>query len=176
MDTFRGHSYLIALLFFLFHSETTTCHPMGQRDSKMQAFRIWDINQKIFYMRNNQLVAGYLQGPNTDLEEKIDVVPIEPHTVFLGIHDGKLCLSCVKSGNEIRLQLEAVDINDLSKNKEQDKRFTFIRSENGPTTSFESAACPGWYLCTAMEADRPVSLTNKPDTDFKVTKFYFQED
>lgn len=39
MDTFRGHSHLIALFFFLFHSETTTCHPMEQRDSKMQAFR-----------------------------------------------------------------------------------------------------------------------------------------
>lgn len=74
------------------------------------------------------------------------------------------------------LNFQAVDINDLSKNKEQEKRFTFIRSENGPTTSFESAACPGWYLCTAIEADRPVSLTNKLDTDFKVTKFYFQED
>lgn len=38
--------------------------------------------------------------------EKLDVVPIEPHTVFLGIHGGKLCLSCVKSGDETRLQLE----------------------------------------------------------------------
>lgn len=31
-------------------------------------FRIWDINQKTFYLRNNQLVAGYLQGSNTKLE------------------------------------------------------------------------------------------------------------
>ncbi|CAO2598484.1 Interleukin-1 receptor antagonist protein, partial [Lemmus lemmus] len=31
-------------------------------------FRIWDINQKTFYLRNNQLIAGYLQGPNTKLE------------------------------------------------------------------------------------------------------------
>uniref|UniRef100_A0A8C9PTK1 Uncharacterized protein n=1 Tax=Spermophilus dauricus TaxID=99837 RepID=A0A8C9PTK1_SPEDA len=31
-------------------------------------FRIWDINQKTFYLRNNQLVAGYLQGPNIKLE------------------------------------------------------------------------------------------------------------
>lgn len=33
-------------------------------------FRIWDVNQKTFYLRNNQLVAGYLQGPNTKLEGK----------------------------------------------------------------------------------------------------------
>ncbi|XP_055983094.1 interleukin-1 receptor antagonist protein [Sorex fumeus] len=168
-------SYLIALFLFLFHSEAA-CHPTGKRLYMMQAFRIWDINQKTFYLRNNQLVAGYLQGSNTELEEKIDVVPIEPHIVFLGIHEGKLCLSCVKSGDEIRLQLEPVDITDLSKNKEQDKRFSFIRSDNGPTISFESAACPGWYLCTALEADRPVSLTNTPDEAIKVTKFYFQQD
>ncbi|KAG8509707.1 Interleukin-1 receptor antagonist protein [Galemys pyrenaicus] len=168
-------SYLISLLLFLFHSETA-CHPSRKRPCKMQAFRIWDVNQKTFYLRNNQLVAGYLQGPNAELEEKIDVVPIEPHTVFLGIHGGKLCLACVKSGDQIRLQLEAVNITDLSTNKEQDKRFTFIRSDNGPTTSFESAACPGWFLCTALEADRPVSLTNTPEEAVMVTKFYFQQD
>ncbi|VFV46503.1 interleukin-1 receptor antagonist protein isoform X3 [Panthera pardus] len=152
----------------------TACHPLGKRPCRMQAFRIWDVNQKTFYLRNNQLVAGYLQGPSTKLEEKLNVVPIESHAMFLGIHGGKLCLACVKSGDETRLQLEAVNITDLSKNKEQDKRFTFIRSDSGPTTSFESAACPGWFLCTALEADRPVSLTNTPEEAMLVTKFYFQ--
>ncbi|XP_058539336.1 interleukin-1 receptor antagonist protein isoform X1 [Neofelis nebulosa] len=166
-------SYLISFLLFLFYSETA-CHPLGKRPCRMQAFRIWDVNQKTFYLRNNQLVAGYLQGPSTKLEEKLNVVPIESHAMFLGIHGGKLCLACVKSGDETRLQLEAVNITDLSKNKEQDKRFAFIRSDSGPTTSFESAACPGWFLCTALEADRPVSLTNTPEEAMLVTKFYFQ--
>ncbi|EGW11852.1 Interleukin-1 receptor antagonist protein [Cricetulus griseus] len=112
----------------------------------------------------------------SSLTEKIDMVTTDLHSVFLGIHGGKLCLSCVKSGDGIKLQLEEMNITDLSKNKEQDKRFTFIRSEKGPTTSFESAACPGWFLCTAVEADRPVSLTNKPEEPLTVTKFYFQED
>ncbi|XP_048209489.1 interleukin-1 receptor antagonist protein isoform X2 [Perognathus longimembris pacificus] len=142
----------------------------------MQAFRIWDVNQKTFYMRNNQLVAGYLQGLNTKLEEKIDVVPIDAHAVFLGLHGGKLCLSCVQAGDNTRLQLEAVNITDLSKNREQDRRFTFIRSDSGPTTTFESAAYPGWFLCTALEADQPVGLTNTPEEAVMVTKFYFQED
>ncbi|XP_057599500.1 interleukin-1 receptor antagonist protein isoform X1 [Hippopotamus amphibius kiboko] len=142
----------------------------------MQAFRIWDVNQKTFYLRNNQLVAGYLQGPNTKLEEKIDVVPILPHAMFLGIHGGKLCLACVKSGDEIKLRLEPVNITDLSKNREEDMRFAFIRSDDGPTTSFESAACPGWFLCTALEADQPVGLTDRPKEAIKVTKFYFQQD
>lgn len=152
------------------------CRPSRRRPCKMQAFRIWDINQKTFYLRNNQLIAGYLQGPNTKLEEKIDMVTTDLQNVFLGIHGGKLCLSCIKSGDDIKLQLEEVNITDLSMNKEQDKRFTFIRSEKGPTTSFESAACRGWFLCTALEADRPVSLTNTPEEPLTVTKFYFQED
>uniref|UniRef100_A0A8C2NM66 Interleukin-1 n=1 Tax=Capra hircus TaxID=9925 RepID=A0A8C2NM66_CAPHI len=154
----------------------TACHPLGKRPCEMQAFRIWDVNQKIFYLRNNQLVAGYLQEANIKLEEKIDAVPIEPHTMFLGIHGGKLCLACVKSGDEIKLKLEAVNITDLNQNREQDKRFAFIRSDNGPTTSFESAACPGWFLCTSLEADQPVGLTNTPTEAIKVTRFYLQQD
>lgn len=74
------------------------------------------------------------------------------------------------------LGFQAVNITDLSKNKDQDKRFTFILSDSGPTTSFESAACPGWFLCTALEADRPVSLTNRPEEAMMVTKFYFQKE
>ncbi|XP_068420714.1 interleukin-1 receptor antagonist protein isoform X1 [Eschrichtius robustus] len=176
MEVCRCHrGYLISLLLFLFHSETA-CYPLGKRPCEMQAFRIWDVNQKTFYLRNNQLVAGYLQGPNTKLEEKIDVVPIEPHAMFLGIHGGKLCLACVKSGNEIKLGLEPVNITDLSRNNEEDKRFAFIRSDSGPTTSFESAACPGWFLCTALETDQPVGLTNAPQDAVRVTKFYFQQD
>ncbi|XP_040849487.1 interleukin-1 receptor antagonist protein isoform X1 [Ochotona curzoniae] len=169
------HSHLISLLLFLFYSEAV-CRPSRKRPCRMQAFRIWDVNQKTFYLRNSQLVAGYLQGPNAKLEEKIDVVPIEPQTMFLGIHGGKLCLSCVKSGDERKLQLEEVDITDLGKNSEQDKRFTFIRSNNGLTNTFESVSCPGWFLCTALEADQPVSLTNMLNESIVNTKFYFQED
>lgn len=104
------------------------------------------------------------------------MVTSDLHNVFLGIHGGKLCLSCIKSGDDIKLQLEEVNITDLSMHKEQDKRFTFIRSEKGPTTSFESAFCPGWFLCTALEADQPVGFTNTPEGPLAVTKFYFQED
>ncbi|XP_043842240.1 interleukin-1 receptor antagonist protein isoform X2 [Dromiciops gliroides] len=153
----------------------TASFPFKKMTSKKQAYRIWDIYQKTFYLRNNQLVAGYLQGMNTKLEEKIDMVSIEPHSVLLGIHDGSLCLSCVKSGNTAQLQLEAVNITELDKDRDKSKRFTFIKSENGATCSFESAACPGWFLCTQAEADRPVSLSNT-QTEAFITKFYFQKE
>ncbi|XP_036607323.1 interleukin-1 receptor antagonist protein [Trichosurus vulpecula] len=166
--------FLITLFLFLFHSETAS-FPFKKMTSKKQAYRIWDIYQKTFYLKNNQLVAGYLQGTNTRLEEKIDMVSIEPHSVLLGIHDGSLCLACVKSGDTARLQLEAVNITDLDKDRNKSKRFTFIKSENGSTCSFESAACPGWFLCTQAEADRPVSLSNT-QTESVITKFYFQKE
>ncbi|XP_004452065.1 interleukin-1 receptor antagonist protein isoform X2 [Dasypus novemcinctus] len=152
------------------------CRPSGKRPCKMQVFRIWDVNQKTFYLRNNQLVAGYLQGANTRLEEKVDVLPVESHAVILGIHGGQLCLACVKSGDKVKLQLQAVNITDVAKSKEQAKRFAFIRSSSGSTTRFESAACPGWFLCTASEADQPVSLTNRPAEPVTITRFYFQQD
>ncbi|XP_051830471.1 interleukin-1 receptor antagonist protein isoform X1 [Antechinus flavipes] len=163
---------LIAFLLFSFHSETASL-PFKEMGSRKQTYRIWDVYQKIFYMRNNQLVAGYLQGQNTNLEEKIDMISIEPHSVLLGIHDGSLCLSCVKSGNTAHLQLEEVNIADLDKDRNRSKRFTFIKTENGSTSSFESAACPGWFLCTQMEADQPVGLCNTQEENI-ITKFYFQ--
>ncbi|KAM5227790.1 interleukin-1 receptor antagonist protein [Ctenodactylus gundi] len=167
---------LISLLSLLLYCSEAAGRPSGKRPSIMQTFRIWDANQKTFYLRNNQLVAQYLQGPNSKLEEKIDLVPVDPHTVFLGVHGRKLCLSCVKSGNDIRLQLEEANVTDLRRNKEENKRFAFIRSYSSPTTSFQSAACPGWFLCTAQDGDQPISLTNKPEEPSVVTRFYFQED
>ncbi|KAM9585033.1 interleukin-1 receptor antagonist protein-like isoform 1-T1 [Trichechus inunguis] len=155
-------SHLISLILLLFRSEAA-CGPTQRRPYKMQTFRIWDVNQKVFYLSNNQLVAGYLQAANAKLEEKMNVELTESRGgMFLGIHEGKLWLACVKSGDKITLQLEEVNITELGRNKEEAKRFTFIHSQNGPTTSFESAAYPGWFLCTESEGDGPVSLTNKP--------------
>lgn len=34
------------------------------------------------------------------------MVTTDLQNVFLGIHGGKLCLSCIKSGDNIKLQLE----------------------------------------------------------------------
>ncbi|XP_006900254.1 PREDICTED: interleukin-1 receptor antagonist protein [Elephantulus edwardii] len=176
MESFKcPFSPLISLILLLFHSEVS-CGPAQRRLYKMQTFRIWDVNQKVFYLSNNQLVAGYLQAANDKLEEKIEVMPNESHNVFLGVHRGKLWLSCVRSGDKMALQLEDINITDLVRNKEEAKRFTFIHSQNGPTTSFESASNPGWFLCTESEGDGPVSFTNKPRDATKLTQFYFHEE
>lgn len=60
----------------------------------------------------------------------------------------------------------------------ESKSFTFYRRDMGLTSSFESAAYPGWFLCTEPEADQPVRLTRiSADTacDAPITDFYFQQ-
>nr|4GAF_A Chain A, EBI-005 [Homo sapiens]4GAI_A Chain A, EBI-005 [Homo sapiens]4GAI_B Chain B, EBI-005 [Homo sapiens] len=141
--------------------------------------RIWDVNQKTFYLRNNQLVAGYLQGPNVNLEEKFSMSFVQGEEsndkipVALGLKEKNLYLSCVLKDDKPTLQLESVDPKNYPK-KKMEKRFVFNKIEINNKLEFESAQFPNWFLCTAMEADQPVSLTNMPDEGVMVTKFYMQ--
>lgn len=44
-------------------------------------------------------------------------------------------------------------------------RFIFYRldSPTEGTTRFESAAFPGWFVCTSLQPRQPVTITDKPD-------------
>ena len=74
--------------------------------------------------------------------------------------------------------LQPVNIMELYLGSKDSKSFTFYRREMGLTSSFESAAFPGWFLCTMPEADQPVRLTQIPEDaawDAPITDFYFQQ-
>ncbi|KAF4805228.1 hypothetical protein TURU_001658 [Turdus rufiventris] len=62
------------------------------------------------------------------------------------------------------LQLEEADIRRDIESVEL-TRFIFYRldSPNQHTTRFESAAFPGWFICTSLQPRQPVSITNTPD-------------
>lgn len=73
---------------------------------------------------------------------------------------------------------QPVDIMELYRSPEDSKGFTFYRRDTGLTSSFESAAFPGWFLCTAPEVDQPLRLTQLPGDaswDHPITDFYFQQ-
>ncbi|XP_061448874.1 interleukin-1 receptor antagonist protein-like isoform X2 [Rhineura floridana] len=140
--------------------------------------RIWDVNQKSLYLQNNELVAGYLQGPNFALEEKIYWIHNrafhqDKFPIILSIQDGKRCLACSSSAWPA-LQLENINITDLHKDsREESGRFTFFLSNKDGIWRFESAACPGWFLCTSSRANEPLGLTQLPGPSH-VVDFYFQ--
>ncbi|XP_044273376.1 interleukin-1 receptor antagonist protein-like isoform X1 [Varanus komodoensis] len=140
--------------------------------------RIWDTDQKSLYLQNDELVAGHLQGPNSALEEMIYWIPIhafdhEKLLVILSIQDGQRCLAC-SSGAQPVLQLESINITDLYKDgKEERARFTFFLSRKGGMCQFESAAHPGWFLCTSYRPNEPLGLTRVTGASHLVD-FYFQ--
>ncbi|XP_023573256.1 interleukin-36 receptor antagonist protein isoform X2 [Octodon degus] len=144
-------------------------------------FRMKDSALKMLYLRDNQLLAGGLHAEKAIKGEEISVVPnrwldASLFPVILGVQGGSQCLSC-GTGKEPTLELEPVNIMELYLGTQESKRFTFYRRDLGFTSSFESAAYPGWFLCTAPEADQPVRLSQIPKDgswDALITDFYFQ--
>lgn len=73
---------------------------------------------------------------------------------------------------------QPVNIMELYLGANESKSFTFYRRDTGLTSSFESAAYPGWFLCTMTEADQPLRLTQLSEDgswDNPITDFYFQQ-
>nr|XP_004452063.2 interleukin-36 receptor antagonist protein [Dasypus novemcinctus] len=141
-----------------------------------------DAALKVLYLRDNQLLAGGLHEGVAIKGEEISVVPnrsldarLSP--VMLGVQGGSQCLSCGQ-GQEPALSLEPVNIMDLYRSAEESKGFTFYRRSTGLTSSFESAAFPGWFLSTEPTADQPLRLARLPAPagwDAPITDFYFQQ-
>ncbi|NXJ27081.1 IL1RA protein, partial [Dicrurus megarhynchus] len=111
----------LALLFLCAEAEGFALCRAPALQTKVFQYRLWDVNQKSLYLRDDQLVAGHLQGANAALEgdagtrgwdtgvghalrvpvspaEKVFWVPnraFEPARlpVILGIRHGSRCLS-----------------------------------------------------------------------------------
>ncbi|NXL67489.1 IL1B protein, partial [Chordeiles acutipennis] len=146
------------------------------RYTRSQSFDILDIDQKCFVLESpTQLVALHLQGPSAGRKVKLNIALYRPRLsqsgpgtgrmpVALGIKGYQLYMSCVMSGAEPVLQLEEADIRRDIESTEL-TRFIFYRldSPSEGTTRFESAAFPGWFICTSLQPRQPVGITNQPD-------------
>nr|XP_060642923.1 interleukin-1 receptor antagonist protein-like [Anolis sagrei ordinatus] len=144
-------------------------------------FRIWDISQKYFFLENNTLVA-VPKGSNST-EEILGVVPNRGITdtnmnifpIIMGLQDGKHVLSCAESGGQPQIKIVEQDLMILYGKNEPLKNFTFLNHTEGgqQTCSFESAACPGWFIGTSTEPNKPVGLSHKGGAE--ITTFYFEK-
>ncbi|NXI15781.1 IL1RA protein, partial [Irena cyanogastra] len=87
----------LALLFLRAEAGgVVLCHGPALQ-TEVFRYRLWDVNQRSLYLRDDQLVAGHLQGANAALEEKVFWVPnraLEPARlpVILSIRHGSRCL------------------------------------------------------------------------------------
>ncbi|KAM6106799.1 interleukin-36 receptor antagonist protein-like [Pterocles gutturalis] len=167
-------AFILALLFLC--TEAKGC-PGPTVQTKVFQYRIWDINQKSLYLRNDQLVAGHLQGANAALEEKVFWVPnraFEPARlpVVLGIRNGTRCLASAPA-TQPTLRLLDMDIRELPHAGGDSAAFTFFRRHRDGLWRFESAANPGWFLCTAARGHQPLALARHPDATH-LLDFYFQ--
>ncbi|NWT25987.1 I36RA protein, partial [Cardinalis cardinalis] len=142
--------------------------------------RLWDVNQRSLYLRDDQLLAGHLQGANAALEEKVFWVPnraLGPARlpVILGIRHGSRCLRAERGpAGQPRLRLQDVDIRELPRAGDSAAAFTFFRSYRDGLWRFESAAHPGWFLCTSPRGHQPLALCRHRDVTSHLLDFYFQ--
>ncbi|NXJ85363.1 IL1B protein, partial [Trogon melanurus] len=146
------------------------------RYTRSQSFDILDIDHKCFVLESpTQLVALHLQGPSAGRKVKLNIALYRPRPsqgdpgtwqvpVALGIKGYQLYMSCVLSGTEPVLQLEEADVRRDIESMEL-TRFIFYRQDSPieGTTRFESAAFPGWFICTSQQPRQPVGITNQPD-------------
>ncbi|XP_049687249.1 interleukin-1 beta-like isoform X2 [Accipiter gentilis] len=156
--------------------EDTYARAPVYRYTRSQSFDILDIDHKCFVLESpTQLVALHLQGPSARWKVKLNIALYRPQSsqggpgtgrmpVALGIKGYQLYMSCVMSGTEPVLQLEEADIRKDIESTEL-TRFIFFRldSPGDGTTRFESAAFPGWFICTSLQPRQPVGITNQPD-------------
>ncbi|XP_009979147.1 PREDICTED: interleukin-1 beta, partial [Tauraco erythrolophus] len=154
------------------------------RYTRSQSFDILDIDHKCFVLESpTQLVALHLQGPSAGRKgpgppinsSVLSAIALSrprssqggPGTgrvpVALGIKGYQLYMSCVMSGAEPVLQLEEADIRRDIESVEL-TRFIFYRLDSPAegTTRFESAAFPGWFICTSLQPRQPVGITHQP--------------
>ncbi|XP_074899731.1 interleukin-36 receptor antagonist protein-like isoform X2 [Buteo buteo] len=167
----------LALLFLCAEAEGFALCNAPTLQTKVFQYRIWDVNQKSLYLRNDQLVAGHLQGANAALEERVFWVPnraFEPARlpIILGIQNGTRCLASPPA-SQPTLQLQDADIRELPRAGVASAAFTFFRSYKDGLWRFESAANPGWFLCTSARGHQPLGLSRHPD-DTHLLDFYFQ--
>ncbi|XP_035302967.1 interleukin-36 alpha [Cricetulus griseus] len=93
--------------------------------------------------------------------------------MYVGLREPPCCLVCTKQGEQPVLQLKKGDILELYHQKEPVKPSLFYHTKSGTTSTFESAAFPGWFIAVCSKGSCPLFLTQELGkthiTDFEMT-------
>uniref|UniRef100_A0A8B9IWT0 Interleukin-1 receptor antagonist protein n=1 Tax=Amazona collaria TaxID=241587 RepID=A0A8B9IWT0_9PSIT len=168
----------IALLLLCLRAEAEGAArgPAPAPRSAALRYRMRDVDHKSLYLRDGRLVAGHLQGANAAREEEVFWVPNRAFAparlpLVMGIRNGSRCLASAP-GPRPSLSLQDADIRELPRAGAASAAFTFFRSYRAGLWRFESAANPGWFLCTSARGHEPLGLSRRPDAGTRLD-FYF---
>ncbi|XP_023350992.1 interleukin-36 alpha-like [Sarcophilus harrisii] len=140
-----------------------------------------DTNQQVLILQDNILIASphsdyvtpvtFASLPCRDIENlAID----KGSPIYLGIDGKELCLCCEESEGEPTLKLKEKNVWKLYQSKDAEKPFVFYQDQNGSMSSLESAAYPGWFICTSSERNRPLRMTQQKEPNCN-TSFYLSQ-
>ncbi|XP_043837174.1 interleukin-36 gamma-like [Dromiciops gliroides] len=143
-----------------------------------QVFHLQDSHQQVWALKDKTLIAT----PHSDYvtpvilesmpcRDKAYPVRDQSTAVYLGIHGKELCLFCEESGGKPTLKVKDKKIHDLYSSETAEKPFVFYVNKTGSISTIESAAYPGWFVCTSNEKDQPVTMTQHIGTNYN-TAFY----
>uniref|UniRef100_A0A8C6FFK0 Interleukin-1 n=1 Tax=Moschus moschiferus TaxID=68415 RepID=A0A8C6FFK0_MOSMO len=96
--------------------------------------------------------------------------------ILLAVSKGELCLCCdrKKGQSQPSLQLKKRKLSNLAAQKKwKCLPFIFYRNKVGSWNTLESAAHPGWFVCTSANPGEPVEMT-KSRGGRKYTEFSFR--
>ncbi|XP_068943657.1 interleukin-36 gamma-like [Petaurus breviceps papuanus] len=152
-------------------------HHLSKEDTS--PLHIRDLKQQVLALQNDNLIAT----PHSDHVTPVILESLpcrdkellennQGTAIYLGIKGKNLCLFCEESGGQVILKLKDMNIWDLySPGNIQRKPFVFYQNQTNTTSTFESAAYHGWFMCTSNEKDRPVTMTQNRGANYN-TDFY----
>ncbi|KAM9063167.1 interleukin-36 alpha-like [Sarcophilus harrisii] len=146
--------------------ETPDYHQESQSVEYPSLGKIRDIHQQVWILQNGTLIATP-HGENVN-PVTLEVLPCRDESlpkdkgepIYVGIKASGCCLHCKMSGEQPILILVEKNLKDLYTTPEAVKPFLFYRNQTGITSTLESAAFPGWFICTSSNKNQPVTLTH----------------
>ncbi|XP_069869397.1 interleukin-37 [Dipodomys merriami] len=135
-----------------------------------EKYSIHDGDHKVFVLDEGTLKAIPMKSyilPEIFfvLASRLESATVEKgNPIFLAVSKGEFCLYCNKDKGKRKpsLQLKKKQLKSLAGQKElAQKPFIFYQAKAGSLYTLESAANPGWFVCTSCNSGEPVGVTNK---------------
>ncbi|XP_055456973.1 interleukin-36 alpha [Psammomys obesus] len=158
------------------------------KEKKLSAAVPWrtyiqDLSSRVWVLHNNVLTA--VPRKERTIPVTVTLIPClyletlekdKGDPVYLGVNKPQCCLFCTKDEGQPVLQLKKGDIMELYRQKEPVKPSLFYHNKNGTTSTFESAAFPGWFIAVCSTGSCPLFLTQELGktsiTDFQMSTMH----